>query len=115
MRKLEFPKDKGRFLIDLLSSEDKFTVLERLVIGDTIAAYVLCGHKAFTWGHFYRAAFCSVAPESEGKIVVTVSHLNLQRAWHGLNLFRFQDKQIEGEVADYIVHKIPGGKNVSGD
>ena len=62
MKRIEYPIEKGGELINLLNGEEKFKVLAELVIGDSLAAYVLCGHAGFTWGHFFRAAFCTICP-----------------------------------------------------
>lgn len=113
MRKLEFTIEKGRELIELLNRGDKFEVLESLIQGDTVAAYVLGGHTAFTWGHYYRAAFCSISPHGEENIVISISHINIQRAWHGSNLFRSADSKIEDQIADYLSQQIPGGRELS--
>lgn len=110
MKTVEYPREKGRELIDLLNSGNEFQVLEKLVHGDTIAAYVLCGHTGFTWGHFYRAAFCSVYPQGDDTIVLSISHLNIQKAWYGSNLFRLADRRIEDQVLEYVSQQIPGGR-----
>jgi len=110
MRTLEYPIEKARELIDLLNGENEFQVLEKLVHGDTFAAYVLCGHAGFTWGHFYRAVFCSVYPRGDDTIVVSISHLDIQKAWYGSNLFRIADRRIEDQVLEYVSQHIRGGR-----
>lgn len=113
MRTIEFPKEKAKELNDLLNSGSEFQVLERLVHKDTVAAYVLCGHTRFTWGHFYRAAFCSLYPRADDTIVLSISHLNFQKTWYGLNVFRFADRKIEDQVFEYISQHIGGGRTSS--
>jgi hypothetical protein len=37
-------------------------------------------------------------------------HLNIQRAWHGSNLFRSLDRKIEDEICAYVRDAIPEAK-----
>src|SRR5437870_12658500 len=109
MRKLVYSRDKGAELIELLNRQDEFHVLEKLVQGNT-AAYILCESTWRTWGHFHRAAFCCVAPEGNDSLVIGISHLNIQKAWHGINLFRSADRRIEDHIYDYVHSRALGGR-----
>ena len=108
MRRLAYPRHKGAELIELLNRQDEFRVMEKLVQGDSMAAYVL-GESSWTWGHFHRAAFCSVLPRGDGAVVFSIAHLNIQKAWHGINLFQFADRKIEDHIYDYVCNHLPGG------
>lgn len=109
MRKLTYSRDQGAELIDLLNRQDEFQVLEKLVHGDSIAAYVLGESSWRTWGHFHRAAFCCVVPEGDDFVILSIAHLNIQKGWHGANLFRFADRKIEDHIYDYVNDHLPGG------
>ena len=110
MRILEYPREKAAQLVELLNAQEKFQVLASLVHEDTFAAYVICGHAAFTLGHFYRPAFCGIQPLGENRIVLSIVHLNLQKTWYGVNVFQSVDKRIEDEIYEYVSHQIPGWK-----
>ena len=110
MKRLAYSKEKGTALIDLLDHQDKFEVLEKLVQRETFAAYVL-RESGWTWGHFYRAAFCCVVPEGDDSIVFSITHLNIQKAWHGVNLFKSADMKIEEHIYDYVLNHLSGGRN----
>ena len=109
MRKLVYSRDKGPELVDLLNRQDEFQVLEKLVQGNT-AVYILCESTWRTWGHFRRAAFCCVVPDGDDALVLSIVHLNIQKAWHGVNLFRSADRKIEDHICDYVYGCLAGGR-----
>lgn len=115
MKRIEYPIERGGELINLLKGEEKFKILGELVVGDSLAAYVLCGHTGFTWGHFYRAAFCAICPVGENKIVLSISHLDIEKTWYGVNIFSRSDRTIEDQILQYVSQRIPDGRKVNGN
>jgi len=115
VQRIEYPIERGRELINLLNGEEKFKILGKLAIGDSLAAYVLREHALFTWGHFYRAAFCTISPAGEHKIVLSISHLNVQKTWYGASIFRRSDRRIEDHILEFVSQHLPDGRKVDGN
>jgi hypothetical protein len=110
VKQLEYPKPKGIEIIALLNRQEEFRVMEKLVQGETVAAYVLC-ESSWSWGHFHKAAFCSLLPSGSNSLVLSIVHLNVQKAWHGINLFRSADRKIEDHIYEYLRDHLPGGNS----
>ena len=110
MRKVIFPRTQAQPALSLLLSGGRFEVLEqtRSQSGD-FAAFVL-GRFGWSWGHFYRAAFCSLSPGSVDQLSLAITYLDVQKQWHGKNLFRGCDRGIEDEIAEYALAGIQGAK-----
>ena len=109
MRSLRIPNTKANQLLTLLGSGERFEVIDKLVSDTSVpAVFVLCGHvRRLTWGHIYRSAFVAVTAADDNTVDVRVSHLNVQRQWHGSNIFRWGDSKIVDELCAYIREAIP--------
>lgn len=110
MKKVIFPQSEAKRALSLLGSGEKYEVLAQAALKENdLAAFVL-GRFGWSWGHFYRVAFCSVSRSGENEVTLEISHLNVQRPWHGVNFFRRIDSKIEDEIADYALANIHGAK-----
>jgi hypothetical protein len=110
MRNVAFPTaETGRALALLLSGERFEVIAEARSPEDRFAAFVL-GRFGWSWGHFYRAAFCSLSPPSGNQVFLTITYLDVQRQWHGRNLFRASDQGIEDDIAAYALASINGAQ-----
>ena len=110
MRKLAFPSAELKGALSLLLSGGRFEVLAQAGSGEADFAAFVLGRFGWSWGHFYRAAFCSVSPSGANEVNLAITYLDVQRQWHGRNLFKGSDRGIEDEIADYALVGIRGAK-----
>ena len=109
MPKVAFPTSEVKSALALLLSGERYEVLARSTFGEHDAAFVL-GRFGLSWGHFFRAAFCTVSSLGQDEVTLEVSYLDVQRQWHGRNIFRGGDIGIEEEIADYALTNIHHAK-----
>ncbi len=112
MQKVVFPRIGAENALSLLLSGDRFEILAQAGFHEHGAAAFVIGRFGWSWGHFFRAAFCSLSPSSQNEVTLEVSYLDVQRQWHGRNLFRGIDSRIEEEIADYALANIHHARRV---
>jgi hypothetical protein len=110
MSKVAFPRIEADGALALLLSGASFEVLAQATSRDAGFTVFVLGRFGWRLGHFYRAAFCSMCPGNADEIILTISHLDLQRQWHRRNLFRNSDRGIEDEIAEYVLARIRGAR-----
>jgi hypothetical protein len=109
MERVTFPRGEADRVLSLLLSGDRFEVLAQTRFDDQRAAFVL-GRLGWTWGHFFRSAFCSLSPAPPDDLALEISHLDAHGPWHGRNLFRGADRKIEEEIAAHMLASLPGAR-----
>jgi len=115
MKKVILSQSNTENALSLLDSKQKFEVLAKTIFNEKGMADFVLGRFGWSWGHFYQAAFCNLSPNGENEVILKISHLNVQRQWHGRNIFRYIDSKIEEEIAGYILANIPSAKIVDAD
>ncbi|MCB8942426.1 MAG: hypothetical protein H6658_01495 [Ardenticatenaceae bacterium] len=114
MKKVLIPQSEAKRACSLLCSGDTFEVLAQATPQENgFAAFVLAKF-GWSWGHFSWAAFCSLSPHEENKVSLEISHLNVQKPWHGRNFFRRIDRSIEEEIAEFVLTNIEGASALNG-
>ena len=110
MKTVTFPAEEVTTAHSLLLSGHRFEVLaEARSHDDRFAAFVL-GRFGWSWGHFFRAAFCTLSQGTLNHVSLSISYLDAQRPWHGRNLFRASDQAIEHKIATYALAAIRGAR-----
>ena len=110
MRKIVFPRTRLDSALSLLLSGGRFEVLAQANSKEATFAALVLGRFGWSWGHFYRSAFCSLMGGEADEVTLAISYLDVQRQWHGRNLFKGSDRGIEDEIADYALTGIYGAK-----
>jgi hypothetical protein len=113
MKCFRFPQEQAGEVTALLSANSQFEVLDKSDSNSLPASFVLLGKKFSTFGHFYCAAFCVLQSVDHATIELRISYLDVQRAWHGFNLFRSSDGKIEDQIAKYVQKHFPSANQIA--
>ena len=106
MKEVLIPKSEAKRVLSLLRSGETFEVLAQTSPEENSFAAFVLAKFGWSWGHFSRAAFCSLSAHEEHEVVLKISHLNVQKLWHGRNFFRRIDESIEEEIAEFVLAHI---------
>jgi hypothetical protein len=110
MQRLTFPRGEIATVLETVLSDRTFEVLAQSRFLEAESAAFVLGRFGWSWGHFYRAAFCAIHPWGREEAALEITFLGAQRQWHGGNLFRESDRRIEDEIAGYLLANIAGAR-----
>src|SRR3972149_7144548 len=81
MRKIVFPRTRLDSALSLLLSGGRFEVLAQANSKEATFAALVLGRFGWSWGHFYRSAFCSLMGGEADEVTLAISYLDVQRQW----------------------------------
>lgn len=115
MKKVVFHNREMDKVLYLLCYSQKFEVLAKTILRDYNFATIILLSCSMGWGHFYKAAFCSILPGSDDFSTLEISHLNVPRTLSRIRFLRRFDRKVEQEISNYVILNTKGSKMVNDD